>query len=104
MLIATIDNIPDKNVEIVGLVRGVIVSSKHIGKDIMASLKEIKGGEIKSYTDMKDAAFDAATERMVKEAQELGADGIVGVRYTAEFVKDATVSICSYGTAVKFVK
>lgn len=102
MLICSIDVIPDKNYEIIGMVKGGIVKSKHIGKDIWASLKTIVGGEIKGYTDMMNEARQVATERMIDEATKLGADAIVGVRYLSSTVMQAASEVVAYGTAIKF--
>lgn len=102
MILASVDIIPGKNYEILGLAKGTIVQSKHIGRDLMASLKTIVGGEIKGYTDMISEARKIATDRMIKEAEALGADAIVGVRYGSSAVMDGAAEIVAYGTAVKF--
>ena len=102
MLLATTDTIAGKNLHILGLVKGSVVQSKHIGRDIMAGLKTIVGGELKGYTEMLSEAREISTARMVKEAQALGADAIVGLRYSSASVMDGAAEIMAYGTAVKF--
>ena len=87
--------------EVLGLVRGNTVHSKHLGKDIGAGLKTIIGGEIKAYSEMLTNARDEATGRMVKEAEKLGADAVVNVRYTTSQTMQGAAEILAYGTAVK---
>ena len=103
MLLASIDTIPGKNFEVLGIVKGTVVQSKHIGRDILAGLKTIVGGEIQGYTDMLIEARNIATERMTKEAENLGADAIVGMRYCTSAVMEGAAEIVAYGTAVKFI-
>jgi uncharacterized protein YbjQ (UPF0145 family) len=79
------------------------VQSKNFGKDFMAGMKTLVGGEIKGYTDMLVEARQIATKRMVDEAQSLGADAIVGVRYTSSSVMQGAAEVMAYGTAVKFI-
>ena len=79
MMLVSIDSIPGKNFEAMGLVKGTIVQSKNFGRDIMAGLKTLVGGEIAGYTEMLNEARQIATKRMVDEATALGADAIVGV-------------------------
>ena len=102
MLICTTDNIEGKEIkETLGLVKGAIVQSKHIGRDFMAGMKTIVGGEIKSYTEMLNEAREEATNRMIKEAESLGADAIVGVRFGTSEATQGAAEIFAYGTAVK---
>ena len=103
MIIASADGIAGKNVETLGLVRGSVVRAKHIGRDIMAGLKTIVGGEIVGYTELMNEARDIATERMVKHAKQLGADAIVAVRYETCSIMGGSSEVMAYGTAVKFV-
>ena len=103
MFISSTDYIPGFQYQILGLVRGNIVSSKNIGRDLMASAKPIVGGEIKSYTDMLQEARQVSEERMVQAAEQLGADGVVGVRFTSGSIMQGTVEMLCYGTAVKLV-
>lgn len=103
MILASIDTIPGKNFEVLGIVKGTVVQSKHIGRDILAGLKTIVGGEIKGYTDMLIEARSIATDRMKKEAETLGADAVIGMRYCTSAVMEGAAELVAYGTAVKFV-
>ncbi|MBO4613894.1 MAG: YbjQ family protein [Bacteroidales bacterium] len=103
MILASIDTIPGKNFEVLGIVKGTVVQSKHIGRDILAGLKTIVGGEIQGYTDMLIEARNIATERMIREAESLGADAVIGMRYCTSAVMEGAAEIVAYGTAVKFV-
>ena len=105
MIITTTDFVPKKNVkEILGVVRGSTIRAKHIGRDIMAGLKHLVGGELKGYTEMISEARDQAIERMKAEAEELGADGIINVRLVTAEVMQGAAEVLAYGTAVKFGK
>lgn len=101
MLISTLNYVPGKEITAIDLVKGNVVQSKNIGRDIMAGFKNIAGGEIKSYTDMLSEARNIATARMVEEAAALGADAVINVRYSSSSVIDGTCEIIAYGTAVK---
>ena len=101
MIISTTENI-GKSYEVIGLVKGTTVNSKNIGKDIGASFKTIIGGEIKGYTEMINEAQDQAVARMA-EAERLGADAIVCMRFATSSVMQSASEITAYGTAVKFV-
>lgn len=104
MLVSTSDIVPtDKTVQILGLVRGNIVTSKNIGRDIMASAKTLVGGEIKSYSEMTNEARQIAEDRMIAEAEKLGADGIISMRFSSNTVMQGTIEMLAYGTAIKFV-
>ena len=103
MLIVTTDTIPGKSLEMLGLVEGSTIQSKHIGSDISQSFKTLVGGELRSYTDMMNKARALATKRMVEQAEAMGADAIVCVRYTSAAVMQGAAEILAYGTAVKFV-
>ena len=103
MIMATIDAIPGKNFVVLDTVKGSVVRSKHIGRDFMAGLKTLVGGEIKGYTEMLNEARIIATDRMKEEARALNADAIVCVRYASASVMDGAAEILAYGTAVKFV-
>lgn len=103
MLIVTTDTIFGKNLEMLGIVEGSTIQSKHIGSDISQSFKTIVGGELRSYTDMMNKARALATKRMVEQAEAMGADAIVCVRYTSAAVMQGAAEILAYGTAVKFV-
>ena len=103
MKLVSIETIPGQNFEVLGLVKGTVVNSKNIGKDILSGLKTIVGGEIVSYTEMLNEARQIATKRMVDEANALGADAIVGVRYGSSAVMQGAAEIIAFGTAVKFI-
>jgi uncharacterized protein YbjQ (UPF0145 family) len=102
MLITTIENIPGKEYEVIGLVKGSVVQSKNVGKDIMAGFKTIVGGELKSYTEMMNEARSLATKRMVKSAEEMGADAVVMMRYASSSVMAGAAEVIAYGTAIKY--
>ncbi len=101
MLLLNIDHIPGKEIEAVGLVKGSVVRSKHFGKDFMAGMKTLVGGEIKSYTEMLNESRQIAVKRMVDEAQELGADAVINVRYATSSMMQSAAEVIAYGTAVK---
>lgn len=102
MKLVNIEYLPGEEiVETLGIVKGTVVQSKNIGRDFMAGMKTIVGGEIKSYTDMLITARQVATKRMVDDATELGADAIIGVRYGSAAVMAGAAEIIAYGTAVK---
>ncbi len=103
MLIVTINEIPGKTIEAIGIVRGSTVQSRNLGGDIMASLRTLVGGEINDYADMLTNARQIATGRMVQDAQAQGADAIVGMRYASSSVMQGAAEVIAYGTAVKFV-
>ena len=85
-----------------GLVKGSTIQSKNIGRDITQSFKTIVGGELKSYTQMMDEARALATKRMVAEAEAVGADAVVNVKYSSASVMQGAAEVMAYGTAVKF--
>lgn len=101
MKLLSIDYIPGTEIEELGIVKGTIVQSKNIGRDFMAGMKSLVGGEIVAYTEMLTEARQLATKRMVDEAEELGADAVVGVRYGSSQVMDSCAEVLAYGTAVK---
>ena len=102
MIVTTADVIPGQAVQVLALVRGNIVTSKNIGRDLMAGMKSIVGGEIVSYTQMTDEARQVAEDRMVTAAQNLGADAVVAMRFASDSIAEGTIEILAYGTAVKF--
>lgn len=102
MLIVTTEYISGKELEMVGLVKGATIQTKHLGKDITQSFKTLVGGELGAYTEMMNDARALATKRMVQEAEALGADAIVGVRYGSAAVMQGAAEVFAYGTAVKF--
>ena len=102
MKLVNIDYLPGYEiVEALGIVKGQTVQSKNIGKDIGAGFKTIVGGELASYTDMLKEARQIATKRMVDEAECLGADAIINIRYGSSSVMSGAAEIIAYGTAVK---
>ncbi len=103
MLLVTTETIPGKEFEAMGLVRGATVQSKHLGKDFAAGMKTLVGGELKGYTEMLAEAREIATDRMIKEAQALGADAIVCVRYGSSAIMQGAAEVIAYGTAVRFI-
>ena len=103
MKIYTTNYITGKNLETLGLVQGSTVQSKHIGRDLAASFKTIVGGELKGYTEMMNEARKIATARMTEQAESMGADAVIEVRYSSSSVMDGAAEIMAYGTAVKFI-
>lgn len=102
MLLLNIDHVPGREIEALGIVKGTVVQSKNFGKDFMAGMKTIVGGELKGYTDMLTEARAIATKRMVEDAEALGADAVVGMRYTSSSIVQGAAEVTAYGTAVKF--
>lgn len=102
MILVNTDYIAGKELEMLGLVKGSTIQSKHVGKDITESFKTLVGGELSAYTQMMNEARALATKRMVEEAQRLGADAIVNVRYASSAVVQGAAEVMAYGTAVKF--
>ena len=101
MLLLNIDYVPGKEVEPLGLVKGTVVQSKNFGKDFMAGMKTLVGGEITGYTEMLVEARQIATKRMVDEADAMGADAIVNIRFGSSAVMQGAAEVIAYGTAVK---
>ena len=102
MLISTTETIAGKTIkETLGIVKGNTVRSRHIGSDIVASLKQLIGGELKGYTIMVNEARDEAIKRMIEEAKKLKADAVVGVRFATSDVMQGSSEVLAYGTAVK---
>ena len=102
MLLLNIEYVPGREIEALGLVKGTVVQSKHLGTDFMAGMKTLVGGEITGYTDMLTEARQIATDRMVKEAEGLGADAVINIRYGSASVMQGAAEVIAYGTAVKF--
>ena len=103
MIIVTTDYIPGKEFEMLGIVAGNMVQSKHIGKDIGAGLKSIVGGELRAYTAMMDESRTMATNRMIEQATALRADAVINVRYATSAIVQGAAELIVYGTAVRFV-
>ena len=101
MLLLNIDHVPGRDMEAIGLVKGTVVQSKNFGKNFMAGMKTLVGGEITSYTDMLVEARQIATKRMVDEATAMGADAIVNIRFGSSAVMQGAAEVIAYGTAVK---
>ncbi len=102
MILVNTETISGKNLEMLSIVKGSTVQSRHMGKDIMSSLKTLVGGEITAYSEMLNEARALATKRMVDEAEKMGADGIVNIRYASSAVMQGAAEVIVYGTAVKF--
>ncbi len=102
MLLVNTDYISGKELETIGIVKGNIVQTKNFGKDFMAGIKTLVGGEIVQYTEMLNQARQIAVKRMVDEAQALGADAIINVRYASASVMQGAAEVIAYGTAVKY--
>ncbi len=102
MILVNTDYISGKELETISLVKGSTIQSKNIGKDITQGFKTIVGGELKAYTEMMNDARALATKRMVEEAEQLGADAIVNIRYASSAVMQGAAEVIAYGTAVKF--
>ncbi len=103
MLVVTTETISGKNLEMLGLVSGNTVRSKNLVKDFGAGMKSIVGGELGSYQKMLVEARDIALQRMVQQAQEMGADAVVNVRFSSSAIIQGAAEIVASGTAVKFV-
>ena len=102
MILVNTDYISGKELEMLGLVKGSTIQSKHIGRDITQSFKTIVGGELKAYNEMMNEARALATKRMVAEAEGLGADAVINIRYASAAVMQGAAEVMAYGTAVKF--
>lgn len=103
MLLLNIDHVPGKELEALGVVKGSVVFSKNFGKDFMAAVKTLVGGEIVDYTQMLNEARAIAVKRMVDEAEGMGADAVVNIRYASSSVMQGAAECIAYGTAVKYV-
>jgi uncharacterized protein YbjQ (UPF0145 family) len=97
------EQIPGKKYELISLVKGSMIQSKHLGKDIGNVLKSVVGGELRGYSEMLNEARAIATKRMIQEAIGLNADAVVNIRYTTSAVLQGAAEILVYGTAVRFV-
>lgn len=102
MILVTTEYISGKELEMLGLVKGSTIQSKDMFKDISQGLKTLVGGELKSYTEMMNEARAIATKRMIAEAEGLGADAVVAMRYASSAVMAGAAEVICYGTAVKF--
>ena len=104
MILVNTDHITGKDLEMLGIVKGSTVQSKNIGRDITQMFKTMVGGELKAYNEMMNNARALATKRMVAEAENLGADAVVNIRYASATVMQGAAEVMAYGTAVKFIK
>ena len=104
MKLISIDNYPGKEYEVLGLVKGTVDQTKNVGRDFMAGMKTLVGGEIVGYTEMLIEARQIATKRMVDEAESMGADAIIGIKFGSSMVMQGAAEILAYGTAIKFTE
>lgn len=102
MLLVNTDYISGKELETLGIVKGSIVQTKNFGRDFMAGIKTLVGGEVKEYTDMLNQARQIAVKRMVDEATGMGADAIINIRYASSSLMQGAAEVIAYGTAVKY--
>jgi len=103
MILVNTDYITGKEFEMLGIVKGSTIQSKHMGKDIMAGFKTMVGGELSSYNEMMNEARALGTKRMVEEAEAMGADAVVNIRYASSAIMQGAAEVIVYGTAVKFI-
>ena len=103
MILVNTDYISGKELETLSLVKGSTIQSKNIGKDIAQSFKTLVGGELKAYNEMMNEARALATKRMVAEAEKLGADAVINIRYASSAVMQGAAEVLVYGTAVKVI-
>lgn len=103
MKLYNIDHIPGAEIEALGLVSGTTVQAVHLGRDFMAGLKNLVGGEVEGYTEMIQEARRIAVRRMTQEAERLGADAVVNVRFGTSSVMQSAAEVCAYGTAVRII-
>ena len=101
MLLLNIDYIPDKKIEALGLVKGSVVQAKSFGKDFMSGMKNLVGGEVEGYTELMNEARKVATKRMVDDAERLGADAVINIRFASASIMQGAAEITVYGTAVR---
>ena len=102
MILVNTDYITGKEFEMLGLVKGSTIQTKNIGRDITQGLKNIVGGELKAYNEMMNDARALATKRMAEEAEGMGADAVVNIRYASASIMQGAAEVIVYGTAVKF--
>ena len=101
MMLVNIDYLPGKEIEVLGIVKGSTIQTTHFGKDFMSAMKTLVGGELTGYQELLTNARQLATKRMVDEAEALGADAVVNVRYASASVMQGAAEVICYGTAVK---
>lgn len=103
MLLVNTDYITGKELEMLGMVKGSTIQTRNVGRDITQGLKTLVGGELKAYTEMMNEARELATSRMAQEAEALGADAVVNIRFVSSSVMQGAAEVVAYGTAVKFI-
>lgn len=102
MILTTTDNVSGRQIsETLGLVRGNTIRARHVGRDIMAGFRTLVGGEIHEYAKLMGESREQAIDRMVSEARDLGADAVVGVRFTTSVIIGGAAEMLAYGTAVR---
>lgn len=102
MIISTIESVPGREIaETLGLVRGNVIRAKHIGTDIIASLRNLVGGEVSEYTKLMAEAREQALDRMIAEGRKLNADAVIGVRFATSMIMPGAAELLVYGTAVR---
>ena len=101
MILVNTDYISGAQLQMLGLVKGSTIQSKHVGKDIASSFKTLVGGELTAYNEMMNEARALATKRMVEEAEALGADAVVNIRYASSAIMQGAAEVIAYGTAVR---
>jgi len=104
MKLLSINYIPGKEIDALGLVKGTVVQTKNVGRDFMAGMKTLVGGEIVGYTEMLNEARQIATKRMVDEAKKLEADAVIDIKYGSSQVMSGAAEVIAYGTAVKILE
>lgn len=102
MILVTTDYITGKELEMLGIAKGSTIQTKNVGHDLTQSFKTLVGGELKAYNDMMNEARALATKRMAEEAESMGADAVVNVRYASSAIMQGAAEVIAYGTAVKF--
>jgi uncharacterized protein YbjQ (UPF0145 family) len=102
MIVVTTDSVPGRRVvEVMGLVRGNTIRARHVGRDIYAAFRNLAGGEVREYTKMLAESREQAIDRMLEEAERLGGDAVLGVRFTTSMIMSGAAEIMCYGTAVR---
>ena len=102
MIVTNLEHVPGKKItKHFGLVQGNTIRAKHVGRDLMAGLKNIFGGELKGYTELLSESRQQATERMIAQAKSLGANAVLNVRYSTSSITQGAAELYAYGTAVK---
>lgn len=104
MKLLNINYVPGCDVEALGIVKGTVVHTKNLGRDFMAAMKTLVGGELVGYTQMLNEARQIAVKRMVDEAEEMGADAVINIRYGTSSVMSGAAEVIAYGTAVKILQ